>query len=141
MKTKKDSKTKKGIIDRYYNEIYDVYLVVANENVTFKQLQSKYTYGDGEELDEDILNSCCSTAKCKDRNADTDVILVKYNHGPRDKARDKRLDLVNVASHEATHTALDIYEWCGQNVCFCSPEPFCYLQGWAAERIYKTLTK
>ena len=27
------------------------------------------------------------------------------------------------------------------DVCFCSPEPFCYLQGWACECIYKTLKK
>lgn len=141
MKTKKDSKTKKGIIDTYYNEIYDVYLVVANENVTLKQLQSKYTYRGGAELDEVILSGSCTTAECKHRNVETDVILVKYNHGTRDKAIDKRLNLVNIISHEATHVALTVYDWCGQNICFCSPEPFCYLQGWAAERIYKTLTK
>ena len=141
MKTKKNSKTKKGIIDVYYNEIYEVYLVVANKDVTLKQLQNKYIYSDGTELSEDVLSCCCATTTCKDKNTDAVVILVKYNHESHDKTRNRLTDLINVISHEATHVALDIYEMCGQNVCFCSPEPFCYLQGWAAECIYKTLTK
>ena len=141
MKTKKDSKTKKGIIDVYYNEIYEVYLAVANENVTLKQLQDKYSFSDGVELTGGILDGSCATLSCKDKKTDAIVILVKYNHKSYDKARERRTELVNVVSHEATHVALDTYKLCAQNVCFCSPEPFCYLQAWAAERIYKTLTK
>ena len=141
MKTKKNSKTKKGIIDTYYNEIYEVYLAVANEYATLKQLKDRYTFSDGVELTDGILNGSCSTSTCKDKKTEAIVILVKYNHESYDKARERRTELVNIVSHEATHVALDTYELCGQNVCFCSPEPFCYLQAWAAERIYKTLTK
>ena len=141
MKTKKNSKTKKGIIDTYYNEIYEVYLAVANEYATLKQLKDRYTFSDGVELTDGILNGSCSTSTCKDKKTEAIVMLVKYNHESYDKARERRTELVNIVSHEATHVALDTYELCGQNVCFCSPEPFCYLQAWAAERIYKTLTK
>ena len=141
MKTKKNSKTKKGIIDTYYNEVYEVYLAVANEYATLKQLKDRYTFSDGVELTDGILNGSCSTSTCKDKKTEAIVILVKYNHESYDKARERRTELVNIVSHEATHVALDTYELCGQNVCFCSPEPFCYLQAWAAERIYKTLTK
>ena len=141
MKTNKNSKTKKGIIDVYYNEIYEVYLAVANKDVTLKQLQNKYTFSDGVELTDGILTGSCSTSTCKDKNTDAIVILVKYNHESYNKTRNRRTELINVISHEATHVALDTYELCSQNVCFCSPEPFCYLQGWAAECIYKTLTK
>lgn len=141
MKTSNNSKTKKGIVDVYYNEIYEVYLAVANENVTLKQLQDKYRFSDDVELSSGILDGSCSTSTCKDKKTDAIVILVKYNHQSHDKARERRTELINIASHEATHVALDIYELCGQNVCFCSPEPFCYLQAWACECIYKALKK
>lgn len=141
MKTKKNSKTKKGIIDTYYNETYEVYLVVADKNVTLKQLQERYTYSDGAELTDDVMSGSCTTSTCKDKKTEAVVLLVKYNHESYDKSRERRTELVNIVSHEATHVALDTYELCSQSVCFCSPEPFCYLQAWAAERIYKTLTK
>lgn len=132
---------KKSIIDIYYNEVYEVYLVVANANVTLEELKELYVYSDGVELNEDIINACCTTSTCYRKSDNAHVCLVKFNHLSVDKTKDKKLDLVNICSHEATHVALDIYELLGQNVCFCSPEPFCYLQGWATERIYKTLTK
>ena len=107
-----NSKTKKkSRIEEYYSDIYDVYLVVANENVTLEQLRKRYKHPDGEELKEEILDGSATTC------------------------------LVNICSHEATRIALDIYEMLGQNICFCTPEPFCYLQAWATECIYKTLTK
>ena len=90
MKTKKNSKTKKGIIDVYYNETYEVYLAVANKDVTLKQLQNKYTFSDGVELTDGILNGSSSTATCKDKNTDAIVILVKYNHESYDKTRNRR---------------------------------------------------
>lgn len=137
MKTKKNSKTKKGIIDVYYNDVYEVLFVVADKYVTLEQLKKKYTYYDGTELDNEITSTSACTAKCKDIKSGKSVIVVKFN----ETVKDAKIWFTNTAAHEATHVALDIYELIQQNICFCSPEPFCYLVGWATECIYKTLMK
>lgn len=134
-------KNKKSIVDTYYCEVYDVYLVVANKYTSLEDLQKKYMYADGVELDNNMLDCVAVTAKCKNKQNNCYTVLVKYNHDSYIRHKDKKSDLVNTCSHEATHVALDIYELIEQNVCFCSAEPFCYLQAWAAECIYKTLTK
>ena len=36
-------KNKKSIIDKYYNDVYDITLVVANKYTTLEQLKKKYT--------------------------------------------------------------------------------------------------
>ena len=137
-----NSKTKKkSRIEEYYSDIYDVYLVVANENVTLEQLRKRYIHPNGEELNEQLLEGSATTSTAVDKKTDASVLIVKYNHHPRNKTLNKKTTLVNICSHEAVHVALDIYELLGQNVCFCTPEPFCYLQAWATECIYKTLTK
>lgn len=133
--------TKKKIIDKYYSPIYQIYLVVANKYVTLQDLQKQYIHVDGIEIDESILDSLAATWCCKDKKTGASCIIVKYNKDTSRKDIDKKIDFINTVSHEATHVALDIYESIGQNVCYCSTEPFCYLQGWAAECIYKTLTK
>ena len=132
---------KKSIIETYKNDTYFVDLVVANEHTTLKELRKLYMFSDKVELNEEILSGDCTTSTCIRKADDRFVILIKYNHANTCKSIDKKVDLINTVSHEATHVALDIYENIHQNVCFCSPEPFCYLVGWAAECIYKTLTK
>lgn len=144
MKTNKDSKTSsnsKTRIDTYRIDIYDCDLVVANQYTTLEQLKEVYCFSDGVELTEDILFGEASTSKCKDKKTGVYTILVKFNHHTNVKGKDKSLNFINTVSHEATHVAMDVYELCNQNICFCSPEPFCYLQGWACECIYKTLKK
>lgn len=142
MKTVNNSKTnKKSKIVVYRNDIYDCSLVVANQYVTLEELKKKYTFCDGVELNEDVLSGEATTSRCKDIDTGESICLVKYNHDTIIKGKDKFLNFINTVSHEATHVALDIYELCNQNVCFCSSEPFCYLQGWACECIYKSLKK
>lgn len=132
-------KNKKSIIDKYYLELYNVYLVVANQYTKLEELQKSYSFPDKVELDNGILKGCASTSACIDKKTEAPVILVKYNKCSTNKELDKTLDFINTVSHEATHVALDIYEMIGQGICYCTPEPFCYLQAWATERIYKTL--
>lgn len=134
-------KNKKSVIDKYYLELYDVYLVVANQYTKLEELQKLYSYSDKVELNDRILEGCATTSCCIDKKTEASVILVKYNKHSRNKELDKTLDFINTVSHEATHVALDIYEMIGQNICYCTPEPFCYLQAWATEHIYKTLKK
>lgn len=137
-----NSKTKKkSRIEEYYSDIYDIYLVVANEKVTLEQLKKRYKFPNGEELDDRLLEGSATTSSAIDKKTDASVLIVKYNRYPCNKTLNKKTTLVNICSHEATHVALDIYEMLGQNICFCTPEPFCYLQAWATECIYKTLTK
>lgn len=131
---------KKSIIDTY-ETIYSTDIVVANKYATLEQLKELYCYSDNVELDDDILtgNATCST--CTRKSDDKPVVLIKYNHDTKIKSMDKKIDFINTICHEAGHAVLDIYEKIGQNICFCTPEPFCYLLGYIAECAYKTLTK
>lgn len=140
MKDKKSIKNKKSIIDTY-TTIYFVDIVVANEYTTLEQLKELYTYSDGTELDDRIMSCDCTTSTCTRKSDGKNISLVKYNHESNIKSIDKDIDFINTISHEAGHCALDIYEHIHQDICNCSPEPFCYLLGYITECIYKTLKK
>lgn len=129
------------VIDTYYNETYMVYVVVANEKTTIEQLRELYSDCNGKELSDDVMSGQCTTSDIKIKSNNQYGILVKYNHSTKDPSVNKKLDFINTCSHEAWHVALKIYDCIGQRICFCTPEPFCYLLGWATECIYKTLTK
>lgn len=135
----KNSK-KKSIIDTYPT-IYFVDIVVANKYTTLEELKELYTYSDGTELDDQLLSGNACTATCTRKSDNCSVCLIKYNNDTKRKNINKQLDLINTVCHEAGHAVLDIYEYIGQNVCNCSPEPFCYLLGYVSECIYKTLKK
>ena len=138
----KDKKSKKKIIDTY-ECLYPVELVVANGFVTLEDLQKLYTYVDKSELSGEIIDesSNATTTPVIRKSDDKACILVKYINNTCSKKMDKKVNLISTISHEAGHVTLDIYEYINQHVCNCSPEPFCYLLGWATECIYKTLNK
>lgn len=131
---------KKSIIDTY-TTIYFVDIVVANKYTTVDELKELYIYSDGVELDDEITSGVCTTSRCKRKSDNKDVVLIKYNRDSDIKNINKTLDLINTICHESGHAVLDIYEHMNQNVCNCSSEPFCYLLGYVAECVYKTLTK
>lgn len=143
MKTNKNSKTtKNSIIEEHYNPIYDIYLVVANEHTTLEQLNKKYKFIE-EDIDDEVLNGRATTSyPAVKRNTNAKVILVKLN-AKKTKYTDKnpKLDFINTCSHEATHVMLDIFDYICQPIRFDNQEPVAYLQAWAMECIYKTLTK
>ena len=130
----------KSIIDTY-TTIYFVDIVVANKYTTLDELKELYTYSDGVELDDAVMNSMCTTSTCIRKSDNKSVVLIKYNKDSDIKGINKTLDLINTVCHESGHAVLDIYEHMNQNVCNCSSEPFCYLLGYVAECVYKTLTK
>ena len=137
----KDKKSKKKIIDTY-ECIYPVDLVIANESVTLEDLQKLYTYADKLELDDEVTKGGNASTTPVIRKSDNKAcVLVKYIDNICSKNRDKEANLISTISHEAGHVTLDIYEFIHQGICNCSPEPFCYLLGWATECIYKTLNK
>lgn len=131
---------KKNIIDTY-TTIYYVDIVVANKYTTLDQLKKLFTYSDGDELDERINNGNCTTSTCVRKSDNRDCILIKYNKDSKIRGMNKALDLINTVCHESGHAVLDIYDHMDQHVCNCTPEPFCYLLGYIAECVYKTLTK
>ena len=131
---------KKSIIDTY-TTIYYVDIVVANKYATLEELKELYTFVDNTELDDSIMSHDCSTSMCRRKSDNKDVVLVKYNHATKIVGLDNDVEYINTISHEAGHVALDIYDHMQQNICFCSPEPFCYLLGYVTECIYKTLRK
>lgn len=131
-------KNKKGRIDTY-STIYYVDLVVSNQFVELKELQKLYTYSDGTDLNEDIMNSECTTSTVMRKSDNKDCILVKFNKYSDIKGISKEVDLINTITHESGHVAIDIYSHMRQDICPCSSEPFCYLLGWVGECIYKTL--
>ena len=133
-------KNKKSFIDTY-ETIYPVHLVVANENVTLEQLKELYCYADDKELDDSIMNAVCTTSRCKRKDDDRNISLVKFNHPTRVKNIDIKADMINTYAHEATHVALDIYDFIREQISVDYQEQLAYLIAWIAECIYKTLSK
>lgn len=133
-------KNKKSRID-IYQTLYGVDLVVANKYATIEELRKDYAFSDGVELTEEVMECIATTSKVRRKSDNRYCVLVKYNQDSSVKGRDPKLELINTVSHEATHVAIDIYQFISQDLCPCSPEPFCYLVGWATECIYNTLQK
>ena len=132
---------KKSIIKTFNNSTYDIDLIIANQYTTLKDLEKLYNYSDKEDLDNRILEGYATTSIVCRKKDNAICILVKFNGYSKKKGINKHVDLINTCSHEGTHVALDIYEIINQNICFCTPEPFCYLQAWATTCIYTTLTE
>jgi hypothetical protein len=131
---------KKAIIDTY-ETLYGVDIVVANRQVSLDKLRKLYTYGDGVMLDDFIADGLATTAIVKRISDNKTCILIKDNKDTDVKSVDKKLDYINTIAHESLHAVLDIYDIINQKVCTCTPEPMCYLIGYIAECVYKTLTK
>lgn len=133
--------TNKKIIN-VYNTVYDIVLVVANSKVTLKDLQKKYTYADGAELDEAIKDAIATTCSIRDRQTGRYGILVVYNKDSSVKGVNKTLDRINSAAHEAVHVAMRIYSYIEEDIDpVRSNEHLSYLIGWATQCIYDTWTK
>lgn len=130
----------KAIIDTY-ETMYGVDIVVANRQVSLDKLRKLYTYGDGVMLDDFIAEGLATTAVVKRISDNKTCILIKDNKDTDVKSVDKKLDYINTIAHESLHAVLDIYDIIDQKICTCSPEPMCYLIGYIAECVYKTLTK
>lgn len=132
---------KKAIIDTY-ETLYGVDIVVANRHVTLEKLQKLYVYTDGVVLDDCIVDAMATTCMVKRISDNKTCILIKDNRDSNVKGVDKKVDQINTIAHEALHAIFDIYEhFMDQKLCACSQEPACYLIGYVAECVYKTLNK
>lgn len=132
---------KKAIIDTY-ETLYDVDIVVANRYVTLDKLKSMFVYADGAELDNFIIDAMATSAIVKRISDNKTCVLIKDNKDSSIKTKDKKVDRINTIAHESLHAVFYIYEnIMDQKLCGCSPEPACYLIGYIAECVYKTLMK
>ena len=124
------------------NTVYNIDIIIANRHVTLKDLQKKYTYYNGDELEESIIDCQASTTCCKYKNTGKPCILIKDNKDSSVKGINKKLDLINTASHEALHAAIDIYSYIGETINTSeSNESLAYFIGWLTQHIYETFTK
>lgn len=122
--------------------VYEVDIVIANKYVTLEDLKKKYAYYDGVELDNDITASQASTARCIDIKTNRPVVLIKYNCDSSIKGVNKKLDLINTASHEATHAAMYIFSYVREFInTDQSNESLAYLIGWITQHTYEIWTK
>lgn len=132
--------TKKKYIDTY-KTVYGIDLVVANKNVTMKDLRKKYIGVNDTEL-EDSEHTIASTIYAKNIATNRYTIIVKYDGDSVVKDVDKKLDLINTAAHEATHVVMFLYDFIGEKVFpQDSNELLANHIGWVTECIYKTWTK
>jgi len=132
-------KNKGARIDTY-NTQYDIDFVVANSKVTLEELRELYYYADEEELDDTWDNGGATTCLLKRKSDNTVVVLIRYmGRSQYRSSGDKLLDIVNIASHEATHVAIDIYNSVGATIDVENQETFAYFVGYITERILKTL--
>lgn len=125
-----------------YSTVYGVDVVVANKWVELKDLQKLYTYSDDKELGDEINDCLASTATCRNRKTGRYVILVKYNSSTDVVGVDKKLDMINTASHEAFHVLMYLLDFANQDINHGSNvETQAYYMGWLTEIIYNTWTK
>jgi hypothetical protein len=125
-----------------YSTVYGVDVVVANKSVELKDLQKLYTYSDDKELGDEVKDCLASTATCKNRKTGRYVILVKYNKLTSIVGVNKKLDLINTASHEAFHALMYLLTFANQDINPDSNvETQAYYMGWLTEIIYNTWTK
>ena len=133
-------KQKKAIIDTY-ETLYGIDIVVANRQVSLEKLQKLFVYSDGTIIDSFVMDGLATTAAVRRLSDNKTCILIKDNKDSIVKSVDKKLDYINTIAHESLHAVLDIYDIINQKVCTCTPEPMCYLIGYIAECVYKTLMK
>ena len=128
----------KSIIDTY-STIYDVDLVIANQHTTLEKLRRLYQYEDNSNLIEDTTKGLATTSTVVNKKTNRKTVLVKINKLELPKDADKKLELVNIAAHEAMHVLSDIYSYVGAEVTFYNQEPAAYFLGWITQNIYKTM--
>ena len=131
---------KKFRLDTYPN-LYDRDLVVCYGDITFEELQKLYSQYDGSELGDDLRDHqawCCVLTRKSDNTKILFVNIVPSFQDGFTSFGSDLLDMVNVASHEAIHCALDLFDMIGEKNIYNS-EALAYLTGYFTECIMKTL--
>lgn len=125
-----------------YQTMYDIDLVVCYGDMSTKELQARYRKFNDSELDDDINSSRAWCSALTRKSDDAIILFVKINKDFENgftSSGDELLDMIDCASHEAAHCALDLFSIIGANSEDNNTEPFAYLVGYFTERIMKTL--
>lgn len=134
-------KNKKKVYIDTYESIYPIVLVVANEYATAKDLNKYFKWGDGEDILDKEIDGCKGCViKVVRRSDNSKVLLVKLNYL---EGKDKKLDAILLAVHEAGHVVLTTYNHIEDTICSNDnkQEPFCYYLQWVTKCIYTTMSK
>ena len=134
-------KNKKKVYIDTYESIYPILLVVANEYATAKDLNKYFKWGDGEDILDKEIDGCKGCViKVVRRSDNSKVLLVKLNYA---EGKDKKLDAILTAVHEAGHVVLTTYNHIEDTICSNDnkQEPFCYYLQWVTKCIYTTMSK
>lgn len=134
-------KNKKKVYIDTYESIYPILLAVANEYATAKDLNKYFKWGDGEDILDKEIDGCKGcVVRVVRRSDNAKVLLVKLNYL---EGKDKKLDAILTAVHEAGHVVLMTYNHIEDTICSDSTkqEPFCYYLQWVTKCIYTTMSK
>ena len=130
---------KEARIDTYSTQ-YDIDFVVANSKVAIEEIRDLFCYPDDGELDDTWDEGCATTGIVKRKSDNAVIVLVRYKKPSLHvSSGDELLDLVDVASHEAVHVAIDTYNMVDATIDTENQETFAYFVAYIAERILKTL--
>lgn len=136
-----DSKTSKLILDEYYQPIFPPHRLYVAKNFTMRDIQDRFLWDDGSEISEENLNNSKGLTYCfvikKDDPDKKLASLILLNA----KVFDKGTDYVNICSHEASHAAFHILDYCSIRLNDSTTEVFSFMTGWITECCVKTLKK
>lgn len=130
-------KNNKKRIDTY-STIWEIDIVVANKYVTLEDLRKLYSFSDGEELPEAIVENYATTCLVMNKKTKATCCLVKHNKSTNRTDIDKLLDIINTSVHEAVHCVLDCYNSCGVDIHYDNQEPVAYEIATMSTNILKT---
>lgn len=135
----------KNIIDVYPNRILDLDLVVIT-NPNIKQIQSRYTYTNGDPIRDDLLGSNVGMAAVfLDKKTKVDVLVVMLICIPEHMQDKSELEqscyMINTIGHECLHVLLDTFDIINDVISSKSQEMPAYYMGWLVECVYRTWIK
>lgn len=131
----------KKVIDEYINPIFRPAKLVVCKHVTEKDLNKKYCWSDGTEL-EDLGEYDASTLYgVKTKDGKYGVIIIYLNDVLFDKKNYPMDEVINTLAHEALHYAYRLGDHNSFYLDNSTNEVFANLVGYAAQCAYKTYMK
>ena len=142
MKDNIDSKTNsKLILDKYYQPIFPAHYLYVMKNGTMKDIQDLFLWDDGVEISEEDFDKFKGITYCfvmrkddPDKHLASLIVLNK-------KTIEKGLDIYDICSHEASHAAFHILDYCSIRLSDATTEVFSFMTGWITRCCIETYNK
>ena len=134
-------KQKQLVIDKYSQPIFTPCDLYVCKNFTEEDIRNNFTWGDGAEIEDNELISCkgetlSMVIKKDDPDKNLCIAILLYTD-----EFDKGTDYANICSHEASHAAFRILDYCGIKLTNDTTEVFAFMEGWITECCVKTYNK